>query len=107
MALFKGSQKAEKLSMAVSDAASAQQSIKMLRERVDRQAVLLEGLWQLLKDKLQYTDDELEKIVLEMEDNDHDGTRVAPECPNCGRPLQENTPVCVYCGEEHNVRSLF
>lgn len=53
MALFKGSQKAEKLSMAASDAASAHQSLKLLREKVDRQAMLLEGIWQLLKSKLQ------------------------------------------------------
>jgi DNA repair exonuclease SbcCD ATPase subunit len=107
MALYKGSQKAEKLSMAANDAASAQQSIKALREKVDRQAILLEGIWQLLKSKQQYTDDDLDKLVVEMEEKIHDGTRVAPECPSCGRPLQENTPVCVYCGEEHNLRSLF
>jgi len=107
MALFKGNQKAEKLSMAASDAASAQQSLKSLREKVDRHSVLLESIWQLLKSKQQFTDDELDKLIVEMEAKMQDGTRVAPECPSCGRPLQENTPVCVYCGEEHNVRTLF
>jgi len=69
--------------------------------------MLLEGIWQLLKSKLQYTDDELDTLVAKMEDEVHEIARVAPECPNCGRPLQDNTPVCVYCGEEHNFRTLF
>ena len=92
--------------MAVNEATAAQQSLKALREKVDRQAILLQSLWTLLKTKLEYSDEELQSIFDNIASQD-DEERVAPECPNCKRPLQENSPVCVYCGLEHDVKSLF
>jgi hypothetical protein len=103
--LFKGKQTSERLSMAVSEAASAQHSLKALRDKVDRQAILLESLWTLLKSKLECSDDDLQAIMEDLESK-ADGA-VAPACPNCNRPLQENSPVCVYCGEKHDIKSLF
>ena len=103
--MFKGNQKSERLSIAASDATAAQQGLKSLREKVDRQAILLECLWTLLKSKLKCSDDELQAVVDAFESKQE--SAVAPSCPNCSRPLQENSPVCVYCGEAHNIKSLF
>ena len=104
--MARGTQK-EKLGAALTQASAAQQTIKMLRERVDHQRQLIHGMWELLKMKLGCTDDDLRKAIATLQKVDQTSPRSAELCPKCGRPLQENTPICVYCGELHESRKLF
>lgn len=104
--MARGEQK-EKLGTALSQATSAQQTIKTLRERLDHQRLLMQGMWEMMKARMGCSDDDLRQLLIELQKKDHEAPKTAENCRNCGRPLQDNTPICVYCGELHESVKLF
>ncbi|MBT3199304.1 MAG: hypothetical protein HN350_05260 [Phycisphaerales bacterium] len=70
---------------------------------VEKLFMITEALWNILKEKHGYTDDDLNVMVqdIDLRDGQLDG-KVAkkpnPPCQKCGRVLMARHPVCIYCG---------
>lgn len=82
----------------VEDAVSGYES------RLDALELACAGLWDLLKTKHGYTDEELVAAIhtVDARDGVADGkvTPITAECPRCHRkPLIRNPKKCAWCGE--------
>jgi hypothetical protein len=70
---------------------------------IERLFLITAALWTLLKEKHEYTDDDLVRRIEEIDalDGRIDG-RIAkmerPDCPQCHRKQVGPLPVCLYCG---------
>lgn len=78
--------------------------VEALRYDMERVLLITEALWELLKEKHGYTDDQLIQHVhrIDAADGKLDGrvTRKAgpTTCGTCGRALSRRRPTCIYCG---------
>ena len=90
---------------AQSEAARATTAVQRAEFDIERLLMITEALWTILKEQHGYTDEELQKRVMQIDlrDGKLDG-RVAPDapakCPKCDRPLAKKRPRCIYCGTE-------
>ena len=85
-------------------ARNAQSEIYSLSDEVERLMMISEALWEMLKEKNGYTDDDLMRRVaaIDMKDGKLDGkvAKSTPaECPKCKRVLNRRHTACIYCGE--------
>ena len=73
------------------------------KDPIERQMIISEAIWELLKEKVGLTDEDLVKKVREIDLRDGvlDG-RVKPEppiaCPKCGKKMKKGSSTCIYCG---------
>jgi len=72
---------------------------------VERLLMITEALWEILKEKHGYTDDELMRRValIDLRDGKLDGKVACAEpmqCPKCHRVLNKRHVRCIYCGVE-------
>ena len=66
--------------------------------------MITEALWTFLKQQHGYKDEDLAKLVADIDlgDGKLDGrvaTSAPRPCPYCGRVLGRNRPLCYYCGK--------
>lgn len=103
-------------SMAASGASSAQSSraesmaiqskaqAKAVEHQVQRLSLLNQALWEILRDRLQMTDADLERVAqeIDMRDGRADGkiSGTPVKCPNCGRVSNSKHYRCMYCSLE-------
>lgn len=78
--------------------------IETLKAEIERLLLITESLWEILKEKHGYTDDELIRRIGEIDyrDGKLDGRvqGAPPElCPHCQRTLIKKRPFCMYCGK--------
>jgi hypothetical protein len=90
-------------SNARADASDAQRKITSLESDVERLLMMTEALWGILKEQLNYTDDELLRRVQEIDMRagvlDGKVSKSAPKkCTSCGRTVMKKRPQCLYCG---------
>jgi hypothetical protein len=84
--------------------ASTPTPVETLRYDMERVLLITEALWELLKERHGYTDDQLIQHVhrIDAADGKLDGrvTRKAGPtmCGACGRALSRRRPNCIYCG---------
>ena len=90
-------------SRAASVAGEARTQTELLRADVEKLLMITEALWTLMREQHGYTDEQLVRAIedIDLRDGKLDG-KVAksppPLCPECGRNLMGNRPVCLYCG---------
>jgi hypothetical protein len=74
------------------------------RDPIERQMIISEAIWELLKEKAGFEDKDLANKVREIDLRDGllDG-RVRPEppivCPGCGKKMNKASSACIYCGQ--------
>lgn len=77
--------------------------IRDLRAQLERLTLMNQALWELLRDRLQISDAELEQKVgeVDLRDGVADGklTATAVRCPNCSRVCNSRHAKCLYCGQ--------
>ncbi len=76
-----------------------------LQGRLDRMSLLCMSLWELLKEKQGYTEDELAAMVrkVDLSDGRLDGKvtrKQLLECGSCRRVMSTRHVRCLYCGAE-------
>ena len=86
------------------DAREAQTSVEFMRQDINRLLLITEALWTLLKQQHGYTDDDLSKLVTEIDQRDGvvDGkaNKIGPKpCPTCGRMVAAHHATCIFCGQ--------
>jgi hypothetical protein len=86
------------------DAKEAQTSVELMRHDIDRLLMVTEALWLFIKTQHNYTDEDLVKLITEidMRDGMLDGksAKTGPVlCPGCNRANSGKRPVCIYCGK--------
>ena len=75
-----------------------------LRKDTERLYLIVQALWELLREKTDLTDEDLQKKVREIDLRDgredgQDKTQTRPSvCQRCGRALEKGTAVCLWCG---------
>ncbi|HQA57766.1 MAG TPA: hypothetical protein PK033_07800 [Acetivibrio sp.] len=84
----------------------AKDAINPGRDPIERQMIISEAIWELLKEKTGLTDNDLVRKVREIDLRDGvlDGrARSGPPkaCPKCGKNMDKGSSTCIYCG--HNV----
>lgn len=96
-------------SMASRDAASAKsaaqaigQRLKVIEANLAKTLMICETLWELLRDKHGWSDQDLYKKLheVDMRDGVLDGKnqRKAVKCPDCEHTVSARHPACIYCG---------
>jgi len=85
-------------------ARNAENATDVLKFDVERLLLITEALWTFIKQQHGYKDEDLAKLIAEidMRDGKLNG-RVTPSeprtCPSCGRVLGKHRPNCIYCGK--------
>lgn len=87
----------------INDVLSLRAAVKDLSQDVARLALLNQALWEILRKKLQLSDEELEQMAREIDlrDGREDGqmTSQAVQCPSCRRINNSKRAKCLYCGQ--------
>lgn len=77
---------------------------KNLEQEVRRLTLMNQALWEVLRQRLGLTDEDLLQKVKEVDlrDGIEDGrmTEVGLECPTCGRVSSSKHWRCLYCGQQ-------
>ena len=78
--------------------------LRFVEQRLENLTLICEAMWQLLKQKHGYTDDDLmaEMAHLDLADGKADGMKSKPKarpCPHCGRTVSRRHTSCMYCGK--------
>lgn len=78
--------------------------LKELTHQIQRLMLLNQALWELVRERLNLTDADLERVAqdVDLRDGVADGrmTETALRCPKCGRVSSSKHWKCLYCGVE-------
>lgn len=106
-----------RINQAQSDATSAKQKadqfdqrLSEIERRADRQALAAQALWEILRERLELSDEEVfaKMTEIDMRDGVADGkirSRVM-NCTSCGRPINSARPKCIYCGKVNETQHI-
>jgi len=88
---------------AKSKASQAAERVRILEANLAKVLMINEALWEILRDKLGLTEEDLNAKLYEidMRDGVLDGKnqRSIAECPSCQRKVSPRHPACIYCGQ--------
>lgn len=84
-----------------------QQDIAVLKDQLRRQKNITQTLWQVIKDKCSIPESEMNDLFAQIESANRLGTKTAMICPKCSRPMQDNTTMCIYCGNVSGKLKVF
>lgn len=92
-------------------ASNVERKIIDLERRCDRLALASQAMWELLKNKTNLGDEEIENKILEidMRDGRADGkmSRSIVKCSSCGRKSNSTRNACLYCGSPLSKQNVF
>lgn len=99
----------EDLVAAKSDSLHAISEHEKLAEEVHHLKMLLESVWNLLKEKTRLSDGELKKELNEIKLKHAEvAAKSGPgKCENCGKALAQESTKCVFCGTVQEKDQLF
>ena len=84
------------------DLRSLRREVQSLDANLAKALMINEALWELLRDKLDLTENDLnDKLYqIDMRDGQLDGRnqRGPARCPECNRTVSARHPACIYCG---------
>ena len=84
-----------------------------MRQDIEKLYLLVEALWAIVKNTTNLTDEDLSKLVCEidLQDGRQDGRNASNtevrKCSGCGRTLLRGQSRCTYCGEELHNDAIF
>jgi hypothetical protein len=82
------------------DAKQAQTSVDLMQHDIDRLLMITEALWLFVKTQHGYSDEDLVKVITEIDQRDSQSPKHVPvTCPGCGRVNSGKRSVCIYCGK--------
>lgn len=100
-----------KASRAESKARTTEIDVGRLSERVESLTLACQAMWELLRDRTDLTDDDIQKRMKEIDlrDGQQDGRLKVKlvKCPDCGRTTNSRRRMCMYCGTEVESEHIF
>lgn len=76
--------------------------LQALRNHMDRLAIACQGMWELLRDFSELTEEDIENKIREIDvrDGTEDGKMTLRQvvCPSCGRMSHSKRTHCIICG---------
>ncbi len=85
-------------------ASNVQDQIRVMQDNVDRLSLLCQAMWELVSEKTNLTEQDIEEKVMQIDlrDGSLDGKmgRSQRHCPQCNRNLHRRHDKCLYCGYE-------
>jgi aspartate carbamoyltransferase regulatory subunit len=94
----------QELAAAREQVATMGSRMRDLEHEISRLSLLNQALWELIRERLNVTDADLEQKAREVDlrDGVEDGciTNTAVQCPRCGRISNSKHYKCLYCGQE-------
>lgn len=92
-------------------AREAERDLAVLQRRVDFLTIASQALWELVRERLEMTDEQiLERIQeVDLRDGKADGkiSKTVLSCPQCLRNNQSGQDHCIYCGTPLPPAQLF
>ena len=83
--------------------AAVKMHLRFLEANLAKSLLINEALWELIRDKLGLTEQDLHERLyqIDMRDGVLDGKnqRKVSECPACHRKVSPRHPACLYCGQ--------
>jgi hypothetical protein len=80
-------------------------------EHLDKLLLICQAMWELVKEKTDLKDEDLLKMVteLDLKDGKPDGKYTKPpvDCPKCGAKICRKFNRCFFCGQEYSEGSVF
>ncbi len=112
MGIFMDMHQYRKIAQAQAEAAQAgykaeaiDHRLNELERRVDRLALACQALWEIIKEKNGITEEQIfermEEIDLRNGKSDGKVGSQILKCQKCGRNINTQRPVCVYCGHKN------
>lgn len=78
--------------------------IHEMQRHLDRLSLACQSMWELVREKTELTEEELDLKILEVDSRDGrvDGkiSRQITDCPHCGRKTNTRRSHCLMCGGE-------
>ena len=75
-----------------------------MEKRVNRLSLMSQSMWELLRERAEFKDEQFAAKVLEVDlrDGRNDGhiAGQVSDCPSCGRKTNSKRATCVICGAE-------
>jgi DNA modification methylase len=90
---------------ALNQSKKIQQDISNLQDQISRLRCVTKALWELIQNRLNLTEKDLQDLVAATEEKMKN--RTAEPCPACGRALQDNQKICIFCGAQVTNRPIF
>ena len=82
--------------------------LHILKNKLNHQGILIESLWSLLREKNNWSNQELADAIKAVESKYQSEEYEAEKCSRCERTLQEGNKVCIYCGADvQSEKSIF
>jgi hypothetical protein len=80
----------------------ASRRLEALQEQLDRQLLASAAMWEIIRERLNLTDEDLNAAIqrVDLRDGQLDGRMTAPPkvCATCGRTFAVKRATCLYCG---------
>ncbi|MGD0571469.1 MAG: hypothetical protein ABSB11_00440 [Sedimentisphaerales bacterium] len=80
---------------AESKAESLEIRVRALEAHLTKAMIISETLWEIMKAKLNLTDDFLEDQLSKVDLRES----TSKECPKCHHMIAPHHPICIYCGQ--------
>ena len=82
------------------DARDAKTNVELMQHDIERLLMITEALWLFVKQQNNFTDEDLVKVITEIEMREsHAPKHVPVTCPACGRANSGKRDLCIYCGK--------
>ena len=86
------------------DSGKQSERIRRLEMNLDRMTIISQALWELLRERVNVTEDELLAKVgeIDLRDGTEDGM-ISPQviaCPKCSRKVSTKKACCIFCGTD-------
>jgi ribosomal protein S27AE len=96
---------------AAAGARRAEATVAEVEERLERLTLISMAMWEILRDNTKLTEADLMSKVqqIDLRDGVPDGkvTSKVQKCPKCERTMSTRHQVCLYCGHEKLIDSVF